>query len=373
MKTLRKTLYWILFAVGVSGLIAADVFFIGKAFKTSLNLPLAIALCVVGAVVTVFLAITLHEIGHMIFGLIGGMAFHSIRLPFVTLIKLNGKTKFIKNTERGVLGMCEMYPKTTVNPEKCFALQAFGGPLGSFVSLCVSAVLLLLGGIINGYVTCFFGVAAPLLYVIFLNNAFPLEIGGAKTDGAQIAGYFKKDPSFRVLSATLTAQGCYYSGVSPKDLPHELLHDLPVIPEDDLNYVYYLNNLYLYNLDRRDYAGVREVHERLLSAMEFVLTSVREQLTCDLFFDCLYICPDEKFVIENKEDVFRYLGEHNDIYAARIRGYYYLYENDFVSALREVSLARELYSVYPLKGIADMEISLTDDLENLIAERSVSL
>ena len=48
-------------------------------------------------------------------------------------------------------------------------------------------------------------------------------------------------------------------------------------------------------------------------------------------------------------------------------------ENDFVSALREVSLARELYSVYPLKGIADMEISLTDDLENLIAERSVSL
>ena len=370
MKIFKRILYWFLLVVGVLLSVFADIVFLGKAFGTGLNIPVGIILCVAGFAVTVFLSIMLHELGHMIFGLIGGMAFQSIRLPFVTLTKLNGKLKFIKNNERGALGMCEMYPKTSVNPERCFALQAAGGPFGSLIALGFSLAMLLLGGSINGYVTCFFGSAAPILYLILLDNSFPLEIAGAKTDGAQIIGYVKKDPSFVLLSAALTAQGYYYSGITPKDLPYELLHELPVVQEDDLNYVYYLNNLYLYCLDKRDFEGVRDVHARILSASQYAFASVRDQLYCDLFYDCLFICPDEEFVNENKEGVFAYLETHNDLYAARIRGYYYLYKSDFVSALKEISLARELYPFYPLKGIADMEMALVDDLECLVAECS---
>lgn len=368
MKILKKILYFVLLFVGFLGFIVADVFFIQKSFATEIDVAAGICCCVFGCLITLYLAVVLHEVGHLIFGLAAGMRFVSISFPFVSFYRINGKIRIGRNKDKSFFGSCEMFPKSSNNPAKSFAVQALGGPVGSLIALLFSASLLFLGGKVNGYVSCFFGTAAPLLFVIFLDNAYPMTAGFARTDGRQFADYINNDNSFKVLSAVLAAQGYYNEGVSPRNLPSDLLCGLPQLPEDDFNYAYYLNNLYLHFLDLRDYEGVINVHARILGITEYLPDLIRDPLICDLFFDSLFILPDKNFVSDNKDVVFNYLNAHDDLYASRIRGYYYLYKKDYFALSAEIAKAKKTYLDYPLKGIAEMEMRLIAELEQKAAE-----
>ncbi|MBP5308762.1 MAG: hypothetical protein J6Z34_06475 [Clostridia bacterium] len=367
MKLKSRILYIFLLLAGFFGFAVWCVFSaitIFSAVPWYVFVPLFIS----GLAFTVYAGIVLHEAGHLVFGLFAGMKFKELRIPFFIIRSSNGRIKVFFNVKNSFLGSCEMYPSGSGIPyPKAFAWEAFGGLAGSFTALSVSVLFLILTPFISAYPVILFGFAAPFLYVILLENAFPAEVNGARTDGGQLLEILRKTPSSQVLVSVLTAQACYRAGKAPSELPYELLFNVPQIPENDSNYALLLNNRYLYALDCGDISALKDAHLRIRDVLPNLPEVYAEQLICDIFFDSLFTFPDDEFVKVNKNAVFKTLDADDDVNSCRIRGYYYLRAGDTAKAFAEIEKGRSLARIYPMPGIAKMELRLISELESKIA------
>ena len=365
MNGFKKILFALFLVGGLVGLIVLDVVYAVKILyevKWYVFVPLFIA----GFAVTSYIGIFMHEAGHLIFGLAAGMRFKSIRLPFLKIYESGGKIRVGKCDLGSVLGSCEMYPTGDIPPARAFILEALGGPVGSFTALLLSVAFLLQAPYISPYPAILFGFAHPVLYCVFLENAFPVSVRGARTDGGQIVELMSGTPSAKALLAALTAQAMFAAGKTPSEVPYEVLFEVPQLPDDDANYILLLNTKYLYALDRADFEAVRDIDMRLKDVLPSLPPVYADQIRCDAFYNSLFIAPDHDFVAANVKAVFETLSEEDDVTACRIRGYYCLYREDFTGAYVELHRGRELVSAYPLEGIAKMELRLLDELEDEI-------
>ena len=93
MSKKGKILYLILFFLGLIGFVYWDVLAIKEVVAYGTRVYEVILLGIVGLALCLFLDIILHELGHMVFGLIGQMKFKSIQFPFVKFTEVNGKIK----------------------------------------------------------------------------------------------------------------------------------------------------------------------------------------------------------------------------------------------------------------------------------------
>ncbi len=368
MKLSQKILFLTLMAIGVVGFTVWDGFVIAAAVGDGVKIW-KIVLCSVGGIVlSLLVGIVLHELGHLIFGLIGGMKFRAISLPFVKISRVNGRLKLSFFLNSKFFGMCEMYPFDGSKATKAFAFMAAGGPIGSFAALGVSVLFLALVPVVGYYASIILGIASPVLFAVFFENTFPLTANGAKTDGAQLIDMVNKTPSAQVLAAVLTVQALYAEGLSPAECPKELLADLPQLQEDDPSYLFLLNARYLCALDGGDVHALRDADMRIRDILPYIPDVYAEQLSCDMFYDSLFVCPDNAFVKANTDAVFKLLEKEERITAARIRGYYYLRSGKLDSALAEIEIGRSNAFKHPLGGIAKMELKLLDELESLVGK-----
>ena len=373
MSAKKKILYIALFVLGFGGFIALDVFAVSAAYANGVPVYAIVLLGIVGLALCVYLGIVLHELGHLVFGLMGGMKFKSINFPLFSIVSVNGRLKASFSLKKSFLGLCEMFPPRFANVAKSFAFMAAGGPIGSFTMLAVNVLFLVLAPYISGYLVVLFGLTAPITYSVFLENAFPMQVNGARTDGAQLVEICKNTPSSKVMVAVLSVQSAYRAGYSPAEIEWIGLYDLPQIPDDDPNYLYLLSSRYLFALDGGYDDLLKDADLRLRALYPRLPDFFADQLLPDLFFNSLYIVPDNTFVNANLELVFKLLAKEDNLTACRIRGYYYARVRDYASAFSEIEKGRGLADVYPLEGLKKMEIKLLDELEFLIARESKQL
>lgn len=366
MNTFKKIIYPVLFVVGAVGFAVWDVFAVISAAHV-VRWYIAVVLGVVGVFVTVYLGIVMHETGHLVFGLIGGMKFKSISFPFVRFYAADEKIKFSFTGAGSLLGACEMYPSGKASPKKAFVMESFGGLIGSFLALLLSVLCLALAPYISHYPTILFGLSSPVLYIILLENAFPVDQGGVRTDGGQILAILSGTPSGEALVAILTVQAALKEGKTPSEIPYELLFEIPQLPEDDPNYIFVLNYRYLHALDRGDPAAVMDADKRIRDVLDSLPDFYADQVLCDLFYDAIAVEKDEEFVRRYEARVLDFLEGEKDIVSCRIRGYYYFYYGDVLAAYREIDGGRLAFERYPLRGIAKTELRLLAELEAEIA------
>ena len=65
--------------------------------------------------VTVYLQIIIHECGHMVFGLMSGYKFRSIRFGSFMIVSIEGKLRFKRYSLAGTGGQCLMSPPELVD------------------------------------------------------------------------------------------------------------------------------------------------------------------------------------------------------------------------------------------------------------------
>ena len=369
MSLFKKILYVILLFGGVGGFIAWGIVNAIYAVKGGLSIPLAVFAAILGAVVYGYLSVVLHELGHLVFGLIGGMKFKSIRFPFFAVTEVNGKLKARFTKKAFFLGLCEMYPSTDSSPAKAFAFMALGGPIGSLFALLISVSFLILAPYISGFLAVFFGMPAFVLYFILLENSFPISVNGARTDGGQLAEILRGSPSSKVMVAVLTMQAAFRAGYSPQESPFAVILGLPQLPEDELNYLLLLNIKYLLALDRGDEQGLIDADKRLRDILPSIPDVYADQIIPDIFYDSLFLVPDAQFVNINRSAVFKQLEREDNVSACRIRAYYYYRVEDMNSAFREISKGRSIAHEYALPGLAKTELRLLAELEDKIAKK----
>lgn len=371
MSVKQKILYILLFVPGFGGLVTLDVFAVGAAYRSGVPIYAIVLLGIVGLVLCVYFGIVLHELGHLAFGLMGQMKFKSLNLPFISVTDVNGRLKLSFSVKKSFLGVCEMFPPRFGNAGKSFALMAAGGPAGSLLMLALNVLFLVLAPYISGYLVVLFGLSAPITFAIFLENAFPMRVSGARTDGAQLLEIARGTPSSKVMVAVLAVQSAYRAGYSPAEINWiSLYDDVPQLPDDDPNYLYLLSSRYLFALDGGYDDLLKDADKRLRELYPRLPDFFSEQLLPDLFFNSLYLAPDNTFVKANVEPVFKLLSKEDNLTACRIRGYYYARVRDYPSAFSEIEKGRGMAPLFPLEGVRKMEEKLLDELEYLIARES---
>lgn len=87
--------------------------------------------------VTYILQLIIHEIGHLIFGLITGFHFSSFRVFNNVLIKNNRRFTIKKVSSKGSMGQCLMRPPKNTKDYKPYALYNLGGIILNSISGCI--------------------------------------------------------------------------------------------------------------------------------------------------------------------------------------------------------------------------------------------
>lgn len=209
---------------------AAGVFFMFyRALKTDvLYDSFLIVGCAVGFVLLLPVAtVVLHEIGHLVFGLVAGLRFYSFS---VRILQIGRGWRVCLRNNPDFAGKTVMLPKNDKGMRSKLTVFALGGAVFNLVYGCV--FLLLYFFVPQSLALLLFELLAPVSVFEGLIALYPAELSSGHTDGKIISGLIKNTPYARVMQAVLAAQGQLLKG-SYSDISRDLLFDLPVVREDE--------------------------------------------------------------------------------------------------------------------------------------------
>lgn len=199
-------------------------------------LGVAEALIAIGAVLFLvaiawIIHIYVHETGHLIFGLLTGYRFQSIRFGSLMFIKTEEGIQCKRLTLAGTGGQCLMLPPKDKGDDYPTTLYNLGGCLANlFVALLclvcylftnrtsIGALLLLLLSLV--------GIGSALL------NGVPMS--SLSNDGYNMLVLRKDIKARRALRIQFEANACLAQGQSIKDMPEEWFEWEQEIPENNL-------------------------------------------------------------------------------------------------------------------------------------------
>lgn len=308
-----------------------------------------------------FLHILIHELGHLIFGLLTGYSFVSFRVGSFTVIKEDGKFKRKKFHLPGTGGQCLMSPPEYSEKSFPYVIYNLGGVL---LNLIASIIAL---GIIVGIeqLSAFSLVGWQLFFVAGLftavTNGIPVKIGGLPNDGHNIYSLMKKEENKKAFFIQLKMNALMTQGIRIKDIPFE---ELSV---DELNTqtstlqaaVHILQ--YNWYLDRLNLEKAQQKLTELLSYMDNYPLFYKQELACEQLFLAL-VSHEDSAVIEElyNEELKTYIKKMTFLPNKKrllmsLEAHYYQNEEVMQQYFKELLKTAE---TYPVRGEAEMEIML---------------
>lgn len=186
----------------------------------------AIVLLIVYA--AVYVQLIIHELGHLVFGLLSGYRFCSFRIASFLWMREDGKLRLKRYSLAGTGGQCLMEPPELVNGKMPVFLYNMGGAI---MNLIASAVFFGLWMLWDAH--SFLSLVLLLLVMIGLasaiNNGIPMSYGLVNNDGLN-AFNLRKDPqAMRALWIQLKSNALATQGVSFTKMPEDWF----ILPEND--------------------------------------------------------------------------------------------------------------------------------------------
>ncbi len=287
-----------------------------------------------------------HELGHLLFGLIAGMRFSSVRFGRFRLVRIGKKLHFRFLTGKEVAGSCEMYPKDEKRVKERTIAYSLGGALFNLafgVAFVVSCILLPPHPALY-----FFQLFAPISLLEAAASLFPVETATGSTDGEVIRSLRKNEPSAVVALHVLTAQGTLaYSDFSA--LSRELLFSVPVVREDEPCFLALTQLRWQYLFFMGDEEGALKELSRLQETYCYLPEINRGDVACDLVYAYCALMGNaagaEDYLVDSA------LAGGSCAYFRAMAAY------EQSAELREgyVARAKDLIAREPIRGIAALE------------------
>ncbi len=186
--------------------------------------PAAVALTFVvlylGAVLAAFLQIAVHELGHLVCGLLTGYGFVSFRLAGWMIVKREDGLKLKRFSLPGTGGQCLLSPPEPENGRFPYALYDLGGVLFNRLAAAVSFALALIP---YGFfpVTAFWLISGIIGAMFALTNGIPLRLNLMDNDGRNALDLKRGAEARRCLRAQLQINAAMAWGVRLKNMPDE--------------------------------------------------------------------------------------------------------------------------------------------------------
>lgn len=315
------------------------------------------------------LQITIHELGHLIFGLLSGYSFISLRILSFVLVRDKNGFRLKRFSQPGVLGQSIMKPPRIQDGNFPFLLYNLGGSLLNFlISIPFFLALVVFENI--GYpqniLMLIFGTMGILIGLI---NISPLSSGGQATDGLNVLAMLRVPGARMSFYNQLLIQGYLCQGVRPRDFELENLlanQELAGARSVDFTMTFFDHQQ---RLDSLDFEGARRSLERLDPYLEELLKSYRQEVRLAKIFLELVSKGDRALIDElYDQDLKDYVnGAVPSLSSLRFTmAYEALYLKDKLGAQKTYERILSMAQSHPLEGEAQMELELAGYIRGLL-------
>ena len=245
--------------------------------------------------IAIFLEMAIHEMGHLVFGLLTGYKFVSYRVGSFTFIKEDGKLKIKKFTLPGTGGQCLMAPPE-YTPTMPYVLYNAGGAIFNFISSLIFLLLFFPFSDIP-FFSSFLLMAAFISFGLSAMNIIPLIYGN---DGSNIANIHKSEMERKAFWSQMKMAQLQSENIRLKDMPEEVF---PVRSKEDVigimtssAYAYYES----YLVDNEEFEEALRVSKEVLSS-PLLIGILRSAIKCDEIYSLLILKKDKKEIDEIKD------------------------------------------------------------------------
>ena len=309
---------------------------------------------VIGIFVTLALNSIVHELGHVLSGLLCGLKVNSVQFYFLYIGKDKGRFSVKIKSSGGEIGVTDLAPKTTEKVLEKYVISAIGGLIATLVLLIVQVLICLLSKSLILYAGL--GITFPITAYIFLINLFPNFAGN---DGYLIYTYLQGGNPKRVCKNYYLATALLYQGVEPSELEPSLLIDYGVESEYSVG-IRYLR--YLAYLQSDEETAIKEL--RKISDLSKFSTA-HEEVFEELFFSALTI-GDDKFVKSYEDYALSIFSKQARPQSFRAHAVYLIKNGEIDWAKLILTSGVEFCETYPIKGVAKAEKRYMEEiLKNL--------
>ena len=241
--------------------------------------------CVAAAVLQAHYLI--HELGHLVFGLLAGFRPVSFAVACVRFSRIGKKVSFVPNA--AYAGACEMYPVGEKHLKGRLLLYTLGGVIFNFIFAVTGILCFLL--LPASWGLLFFVSLAPLNLFECVTELLPVQLPAGKTDGQFALDLVRGESGARNAYAVFHAQSLLAKGCFA-DVPRPILYDVPVVREDDPVFL----SLLSLRMMRAQLTGERDeallCAERLSGLLEYLPPEQAKELAADCA--CVYFLSGEE-------------------------------------------------------------------------------
>lgn len=285
---IEKIIYMFLYMAGfmaIGGFMGASVLTFekhsGRRFS-DVELILMFVIIMISIMLAYYINLCIHETGHMIFGLLTGYKFNSIRFGKIMFIKREGKIKLAMYDLPGTGGQCIMTAPDGDPENMPVVLYNLGGLfMNLFVTIAGVGVYLVCKytSTVAGVIGLTFALTA---FVLFMTNGVPLAHMG--NDGANTIILHKNKNARKAFYCQLESLKYLSEGMSICEMPKEIVDfdstismDNPLITAQAVNYFSYLSGT-------KQYAKAKEMAEFILENAKSINTIHEKVLYGELIF-----------------------------------------------------------------------------------------
>lgn len=296
--TLISVLCFALIGVGcgIASFPLIDYFFEGEGnfFIGIMGLLLLLSLMYV----SVFLEMAIHELGHLVFGLLTGYKFLSYRIGSFTFIKENGNLTIKRYSLPGTGGQCLMAPPEYSENFR-FLLYNAGGAIFNFISSLLFLILFFLFSFLP-FLSSFLLMTVFIAIGLGLMNIVPLIYGN---DGSNIANIRKSEIEKKSFWAQMEMVALQSEGARLKDMPSDVF---PVRRKEEIDGIMSSAALAYYEsylMDRGQFEDALALSREVLSSSQLIGV-LRTAIKCDEIYSLLVLKKDKKKIDEIKDKKF---------------------------------------------------------------------
>lgn len=235
----------------------------------------------VGLVFALFVAPTVHELGHIVFALAMKMQLRYTKFFCVKIQKQAGRYAFLF-ANPFALDETQVVPTVGGNMQKRATWYTLGGLIfsaGLVCALLVPAILLSCFGISNAFLWA----SVPYAIYLFCLNVAPFEYANGKTDALVYLGIKKGSPVESAMLLAMDAQGRLFAGERYRELEDEAVK-FPVISEDEPLFSICYDIKYRRALDLGDLPLAADCLKRMAQSEAYLSGYERERLASELTY-----------------------------------------------------------------------------------------
>ncbi len=252
-------------------------------FFTESSLHIRFIVLLVGICLAFLFNMIMHELGHLVFGLLSGYKFSSFRIASFMWLNDDGKLKFKRIKIAGTGGQCLMIPPDMKDGKIPLVLYNLGG---SFINTIIG-VLCLVGYYLSpkiSFLSSVFLIFAVVAFISAAINGIPMRLGMIDNDGYNAFALSKNKDAVEAFWVQLKIVEQNSKGIRLKDMPAEWFD----VPKDEAmkNSMVATRGVFACNrfMDEERFEEADKLMEHLLEIDSGIVGLHRNLLMCDRIY-----------------------------------------------------------------------------------------